>query len=65
MKKYNLIPLLLTLWLAFMAWIGWSRYVSGFFSPVRYYGVIIISVAIIIALRYSLRRRARRRDQQP
>lgn len=62
MKKYNLIPLLLTLWLIFMARVGWPHYVSGYYSPLRYFGVIALTSVVIFAVRVSLKRHAKRRD---
>jgi len=60
MKKYNLIPLLLAIYLGFMCYLGYPQYVSGTYSPIRYFGVAAISLGCIIALRIVMKRRADR-----
>lgn len=60
MKKYNLIPLLLTAYLGFMCYLGYPHFVSGEYSALRYFGVAALSLACIIALRFVLKRRSKR-----
>ncbi len=58
MKKYNLIPLLLAIYLGFMCYLGYPYYMSGAYSPLRYFGVAALSAGCIIALRTVMKRRA-------
>ena len=58
MKKYNLIPLLLAVYLGFMCYLGYPYYMSGAYSPLRYFGVAALSAGCIIALRVVMKRRA-------
>ncbi|MDE6154479.1 MAG: hypothetical protein K2G21_10090 [Muribaculaceae bacterium] len=57
MKKYNLIPLLLTAYLGFMCYLGYPQFASGTYSPLRYFGVAALSLGCIIALRVVMKRR--------
>ena len=49
-KKSTIIPLALLAYLGVMSYIGYSGYVSGEFSAIRYFGVIAISFLIIVLL---------------
>lgn len=60
MKKYNVIPLLLLLYLMFMCYLGYPRYASGEYSSLRYFGVTAITLVFIIAIRVLMKRRADR-----
>ena len=63
MKKYNLIPLLLLIYLGVMCYIGYPEYAAGYYSPLRYFGVIAISLACIAGARYTLKKRYEQRQQ--
>ncbi|MCM1449676.1 MAG: hypothetical protein NC082_05000 [Clostridiales bacterium] len=60
MKKYNLIPLLLLFYLAFMCYLGFPHYMSGSYSALRYFGVTALSLGCIIALRQVMKKRHER-----
>lgn len=60
MKKYNFIPLLLLCYLAFMCYLGFPHFMSGAYSPWRYFGVIALSLGCIAALRYVLKKRSKK-----
>ena len=47
-----------------MSYIGYSGYVSGEFSAIRYFGVIAISFLIIVLLFFSLKRKERLRKER-
>lgn len=57
MKKYNVVPSLLVIYLGVMAYLGWPHYVSGEYSALRYFGVIALSLAIIVTLRVMMKKR--------
>lgn len=59
MKKSTLIPLLLTVYLAVMAGIGFPRFMTGEFTPVFYFGLIALTLSIIYLLRRNLLKRER------
>ena len=56
-KRSTLIPLVLAVYLMVMASIGWGDYASGRTSALYYFGVIAITVVILILLHFSLRDR--------
>jgi len=58
-KKSTFIPSVLAVYLAVMAWIGYSGYVSGQTSALRYFGIIGVTIVILIALHFNLKRRER------
>lgn len=67
MKRHVVIPLLLAVYLAVMAWIGLDGLRSGQTSPLQYAATLIVSAAVIVALHFFLKkrdalRRARRAD---
>ncbi len=63
-KRSTLIPLVLAVYLVVMASIGWGDYASGRTSALYYFGVIAITVVILILLHFSLRRRERYREER-
>ncbi|MBJ2166970.1 MAG: hypothetical protein JFR24_03750 [Muribaculaceae bacterium] len=63
-KRSTLIPLVLAVYLMVMASIGWGDYASGRTSALYYFGVIAITVVILILLHFSLRRRERYREER-
>ena len=62
MKRYNLIPLLLLVYLAVMAYFGRGMLLSGNYW--EYFGIIVITLLIIFALRWALKRREMIRDER-
>lgn len=63
-KRSTLIPLVLAVYLMVMASIVWGDYASGRTSALYYFGVIAITVVILILLHFSLRRRERYREER-
>lgn len=66
-KRYNLIPLLLVIYLGVMVWLGWPDYVAGATSPWLYFGGTAFTLLVIFLLRINLKKReqyrnARKRD---
>lgn len=61
MKKSTLIPLLLLAWLAVMAATGYSRWADGTYSSLRYFGIITLTLGIILLLHLHLKRNGGRR----
>ncbi len=64
MKKSTVIPLVLGVYLALMASIGWPDYAAGRTSATFYFGVIIITLAILVLLHFNLKRRERLRRER-
>ncbi|HIZ26856.1 hypothetical protein [Barnesiella sp. An55] len=62
MKRYNLIALLLLIYLAVMAYFGRGMLLSGNYW--EYFGIIAITLLIIIALRWALKRREMIRNER-
>lgn len=58
--KYKVVPVLLMVYLAAMAFVGYSRYAAGQMSALQYFGIIAATVAVIVLLFFSLRARYRR-----
>ena len=65
--KFNralVIPLVLAVYLAVMAAIGYPAYLDGRTSPLQYFGVIGLTILIIILLHFNLKRRERLRRER-
>ena len=62
LRRSTVIPLILTVYLAVMAYIGRGELREG--NYVYYFGVIIITLACIILLRLILLRREKRADRK-
>ena len=58
-KKSTLIPLVLAVYLAVMARIGYPEYAAGRTSALYYFGIIGATIVILIALHFNLKRRER------
>lgn len=58
--RSTLIPVILLVYLAVMAYLGWPSYVAGLTSGLQYFGVIALTVFIIVLLHFNLKRRERR-----
>ncbi len=63
-KRSTLVPLILAVYLAFMASIGYGEYAAGRMSPLYYFGVIVLTAIIIILLHFNLKRRERLRRER-
>lgn len=63
-NKSKIIPLVLLVYLGVMCYIGYPGYASGEFSAMRYFGVIIGSLIVIILLFFSLKRKEKLRKER-
>lgn len=63
-KRSTVIPLILAVYLAVMAAIGFDDYVEGRTSALFYFGTIAVTVVILILLHFSLRQREKLRKQR-
>jgi hypothetical protein len=63
-NKAVVIPLALLAYLGIMSYIGYDGYASGEFSVLYYFGVIAVSLLVIILLHFSLKRRERLRRER-
>lgn len=57
LKRSTLIPLLLTAYLAVMSKFGWDQYAAGQISALYFYGVIGLTLVVIVLLHFSLKKR--------
>jgi heme exporter protein D len=64
MKKSTLIPLVLLAYLAVMSYIGYPAYASGEYTPFYYFGIIGVTLCVIVLLHFSMKRRERLRDER-
>lgn len=67
MKKIprsTLIPVILLIYLAVMSYIGYGDYASGKSTPLFYFGVIGVTLLVILLLHLSLKRRDRLRRER-
>lgn len=64
MKRSTIIPLILGIYLAVMASIGWPDYQAGRTSALFYFGVIAITVVVLILLHFNLKRREKLRRER-
>lgn len=64
LKRSTLIPLVLLDYLAVMASIGWKQYASGDMSATEYFGIIAITLAVIVLLHFNMKRRERLRAER-
>ena len=63
-KRSIIIPAALLVYLAVMAAIGYPEYASGRTSALYYFGVIAITLVVLVLLHFSLRRRERYREER-
>ncbi len=61
-KRSVVFPLIMLVYLAFMAWIGRDRLANG--EYLYYFGIIGISLLIIVLLFFSLRKKEDLRDRR-
>lgn len=63
-KKSTWLPIVLLVYLAVMSYIGYPDYVSGKSTPLYYFGIIGVTLLVIILLHFSLKRRERLRNER-
>lgn len=64
LKRSTLIPLFLLLYLAVMSVFGWRQYQSGALSATEFFGIIAITLVVIVLLHFNLKRRERLRQER-
>lgn len=64
LKRSTVLPLVLAVYLAVMAYIGYPEYASGKTSALYYFGIIGITVVILILLHFNLKKRERLRAER-
>ena len=63
-KKSTIVPVLLLIYLAVMATIGWREYAIGKTSALYYFGIIGATLVCIVLLHFSLKRREKLREER-
>ena len=63
-RRSTLLPVILLIYLGVMAYIGYPDYVAGRTSAMMYFGIIGITLIVIILLHFSLKRRERYRRER-
>lgn len=63
-KRSTLIPAILLVYLAVMAVPGYRKYSLGQITAMEYFGIIVLTLATITALHFTLRRRERLRSER-
>ena len=63
-KRSTILPLVLAVYLAVMAYIGYPEYAAGKTSALYYFGTIGVTVVILILLHFNLKRRERLRRER-
>lgn len=63
-KRSTVIPAILSVYLLIMAAIGWPRYASGEESALFYFGVLGVTVAVIVLLHFNLKRQEKLRRKR-
>lgn len=64
LQRSTVIPAILAVYLIVMACIGYPGYASGQTSALNYFGVIALTVVILVLLHFSLKRRERLRRER-
>lgn len=64
MKKSTLIPIVLLAYLGVMSYIGYPAYKSGEHSALFYFGVIGVTIFVIVLLHFFLKKRERLRRER-
>ena len=57
LKRSTIIPLILLIYLAVMAYMGWDKIATGQMSQLEYFGIVGITFVCIIFLHFNLKRR--------
>ena len=60
-KRYDIIPLALLVYLGVMVYLGYPDYVAGVTSPWLYFGGTAFTLVVIILLRFNLKKREQSR----
>lgn len=63
-KRSTIIPIALTVYLIVMAYIGYPQFANGNESPLFYFGVLAISLLVIVLLHFNLKRQEKLRRER-
>lgn len=63
-KRSTIVPAILAVYLLIMAAIGWPRYASGEESALFYFGVLGVTVLVIVLLHFNLKRQEKLRRRR-
>lgn len=64
LKRHVLVPLVLLVYLAVMAYMGLEGLHSGATPPAQYFGTLVITLGIIILLYFFMKKRDRLRSER-
>lgn len=64
LSRAILIPAVLLIYLAVMSVMGWEGYTSGRTSALQYFGVIALTLGIIVLLHFNIKKRERLRRER-
>ena len=65
LKRSTVIPAILLVYLAVMASIGYPAYAEGRTRPLEYFGIIAITLMVVVLLHFNIKRRDRlQRERQ-
>lgn len=64
LSRAVLIPAILLVYLAVMSVMGWEGYTSGRTSALMYFGVIAVTLGIIVLLHFTIKKRERLRRER-
>lgn len=59
LKRSTVIPAALLIYLAIMAAIGYPAYADGRTKPLEYFGIIAVTLLVVILLHFNIKRRDR------
>lgn len=63
-KRSTIIPVILLIYLAVMSVIGWKQYAIGAMTAGEYFGIIALTLIIIVMLHFNLKKRERLRSER-
>jgi hypothetical protein len=64
LKRSVVVPAILAIYLAVMAYIGYDGYATGQTSAFQYFGTIFATIVVLVLLHFSLKRRERLRRER-
>lgn len=63
-KRYDLVPAVLLIYLGVMVYLGYPDYIAGATSPWLYFGGTAFTILVIVLLRFNLKKRAQYRKER-
>lgn len=63
-RRYDLVPAILFIYLAVMVWLGYPDYVAGATPAWLYFGGTAFTILVILLLRFNLKKRAQYRKER-